>query len=399
MPRDSFYHEEDNNSFQHNEQHNSTTNLEALIQQYGDNTELLELILRSKVEEDKRRTEEAKLKNKELDLMLQKKLSEPTATTTTAIDNDIPCFFQKSTHSSLFFNSSNLINGCDSRKSDIEPITTTTSATTKNIKPINTSYPSMHSPSPSPSSSISYKRISLPSINSLDPSNIPFQSSTSRLDHLNISSSSALKQSLLMDQNSIYQKVNMDNTNHSAYDTINNSNQNSLKNIEQNQFEKKENYLESNNNNNNNNNNSQMYIPKASTSTLKTKEVMSSSIKTATTKKLLLPQKYHQGTNSNTTSNNGASPIMKRKRREMQPITMIIETKEFPYNDNYQWKNNGNTIHRKNGQKSIYYKCSNSTKNCPVNKTVVFKDNGEYLIKYRGEHLPDCRMIENVRDL
>lgn len=50
----------------------------------------------------------------------------------------------------------------------------------------------------------------------------------------------------------------------------------------------------------------------------------------------------------------------RRRRKEMQPISMVIETKEFPYNDNYVWKNNGNTIHKSSGQKSIYYKCSNS---------------------------------------
>lgn len=50
----------------------------------------------------------------------------------------------------------------------------------------------------------------------------------------------------------------------------------------------------------------------------------------------------------------------RRRRREMQAISMVIETREFPYNDEYVWKNNGNTIHKSTGQKSIYYKCSNS---------------------------------------
>lgn len=52
----------------------------------------------------------------------------------------------------------------------------------------------------------------------------------------------------------------------------------------------------------------------------------------------------------------------KRRRREMQSISTIIETREFPYNDDYLWKNNGNTVHKKTGFKSIYYKCSNSAK-------------------------------------
>ncbi|KAF1806046.1 hypothetical protein FB192DRAFT_1419173 [Mucor lusitanicus] len=86
----------------------------------------------------------------------------------------------------------------------------------------------------------------------------------------------------------------------------------------------------------------------------------------------------------------------RRRRREMQAISMIIETREFPYNDEYVWKNNGNTIHKNTGQKSIYYKCSNSMMGCPVNKTVTFRENGEYLIKYRGNHLNDCNKIKRV---
>ncbi|OAD78677.1 DNA-binding WRKY transcription factor [Phycomyces blakesleeanus NRRL 1555(-)] len=98
-----------------------------------------------------------------------------------------------------------------------------------------------------------------------------------------------------------------------------------------------------------------------------------------------------------------ASPVdqtsSKRKRREMQAITTIIETREFPYNDNYLWKNNGNTVHKKTGHKSIYYKCSNSAKGCLVNKTVTFRENGEHLIKYRGQHLNECSRIKRIIDI
>ncbi|KAG1110573.1 hypothetical protein G6F42_015290 [Rhizopus arrhizus] len=73
-------------------------------------------------------------------------------------------------------------------------------------------------------------------------------------------------------------------------------------------------------------------------------------------KKLLLPRSNHPPKQ--------ACPDLanrpRRRRREMQAISMIIETREFPYNDDYVWKNNGNTIHKSTGQKSIYYKCSNS---------------------------------------
>ena len=51
-----------------------------------------------------------------------------------------------------------------------------------------------------------------------------------------------------------------------------------------------------------------------------------------------------------------------RRRREMQAITKIVETREYPYLDGYFWKNNGNTVQKKTGIKSIYYKCSKSSK-------------------------------------
>ncbi|KAL0085315.1 hypothetical protein J3Q64DRAFT_1743204 [Phycomyces blakesleeanus] len=88
-----------------------------------------------------------------------------------------------------------------------------------------------------------------------------------------------------------------------------------------------------------------------------------------------------------------------RRKREMQAVTKIVETREFPYNDNYFWKNNGNTTHKKNGCRSIYYKCSNSSKGCSVNKTVAAKEDGYYVIKYRGEHQKECGHVEHIRDL
>ncbi|CAO3680548.1 unnamed protein product [Umbelopsis vinacea] len=85
-----------------------------------------------------------------------------------------------------------------------------------------------------------------------------------------------------------------------------------------------------------------------------------------------------------------------RRRREMQPITNIIETSEFPYQDGYCWKNNG--TNRKTGNKSIYYKCSSSNNGCPVNKTVLDRGNGTFVIKYRGEHLPECASVRQIFD-
>jgi hypothetical protein len=80
----------------------------------------------------------------------------------------------------------------------------------------------------------------------------------------------------------------------------------------------------------------------------------------------------------------------------MQAISKIVETRDYPYIDGFFWKNNGNTIQKKTGNKSVYYKCSNSSKGCPVNKTVTWKENGDYLIKYRGEHLLDCGKVQRI---
>src|SRR5207248_9703321 len=47
--------------------------LQDILSQFGTQPDLLKLILTSKVEEDKRRTEEAKLRNRELDLILMER--------------------------------------------------------------------------------------------------------------------------------------------------------------------------------------------------------------------------------------------------------------------------------------------------------------------------------------
>ncbi|CAO3637134.1 unnamed protein product [Cunninghamella blakesleeana] len=88
-----------------------------------------------------------------------------------------------------------------------------------------------------------------------------------------------------------------------------------------------------------------------------------------------------------------------RKRRSMQAVTKIIETKDPNYKDDYLWKNNGNTVQRKTGCKSTYYKCSNANKHCPVNKTILAKHDGLYIIKYRGTHLSICGKVEHIHDL
>ncbi|KAF9090721.1 hypothetical protein BGX23_005771 [Mortierella sp. AD031] len=92
----------------------------------------------------------------------------------------------------------------------------------------------------------------------------------------------------------------------------------------------------------------------------------------------------------------GSEYKRKRKRREMQPVNKIVDSPE-PHIDPYLWKNNGNTTQKKTGCKSIYYKCSNSTAGCTVNKTVTEKEGGGYLTKYRGEHLEDCIRLKKAQ--
>lgn len=52
----------------------------------------------------------------------------------------------------------------------------------------------------------------------------------------------------------------------------------------------------------------------------------------------------------------------RRRRQKMQAVTKTVETRDFPYHDDYLWKNNGNTVHKASGTKSIYYKCANHPK-------------------------------------
>ncbi|KAI9262941.1 hypothetical protein EDC94DRAFT_607867 [Helicostylum pulchrum] len=51
----------------------SSFDLDKIIHKYGENPDLLQLILSSKVEEDRRRAEEARLKQKELDYIVSDK--------------------------------------------------------------------------------------------------------------------------------------------------------------------------------------------------------------------------------------------------------------------------------------------------------------------------------------
>ncbi|ORZ19423.1 hypothetical protein BCR42DRAFT_489363 [Absidia repens] len=110
-----------------------------------------------------------------------------------------------------------------------------------------------------------------------------------------------------------------------------------------------------------------------------------------------IPDFYQPNNNKELMISQPHSTQKPRKRREMQAITKLVETRENPYLDGHFWRNNGNTIQKKTGNKSVYFKCSNSTKGCPVNKTSTYsQETGEYLIKYRGEHLPECGKVQHI---
>lgn len=97
---------------------------------------------------------------------------------------------------------------------------------------------------------------------------------------------------------------------------------------------------------------------------------------TIDSQRFLKPKAYANPTNldpssiANDCSINQLSTIKKRRKRDVQAITMIVQTKEFPYNDQHEWKNNGNTVNKNSGKRSIYYKCVNSRSVGNINKQV-----------------------------
>ncbi|KAL7312984.1 hypothetical protein PS15m_008687 [Mucor circinelloides] len=298
---------------------NGFLNLEKVVSTYGNQPELLELILSSKVEEDRRRAEEAKLRRKEIDFMLQKQQ-------------------QQQKHQQQQYQPQKTLLPPISQHRVNSLSSTTSSGSNDSTLPRLQQYHHTHSAtSPWKNSELnsSVNRRNSSSIEMLlSPSPNPSDLKLPELSLTPSSSSSTIR-----------------NINQLHYPPILNSNKRS-RSISS--YEEDQEYC-------------------AAGSAPPSPPIEPTAAPTATT--------------------------TKRRRREMQAISTIIETKEFPYNDDYLWKNNGNTVHKKTGFKSIYYKCSNSAKGCPVNKTVTFKDNGEHLIKYRGQHLPECNRIKRITDL
>ncbi|KAI7881543.1 hypothetical protein K492DRAFT_206746 [Lichtheimia hyalospora FSU 10163] len=324
------------------EQQQMPSELQDVIFYYQSQPELLRLILQSKLEEDKRRAEEAKLRSKELDLiMLQQKTAVPPPTSTN--DNDDPRIMTPTTTTTT-------INTARHSNIDMDPNAFSTARrpsllhlTSSSPMPTSSTGPTAFTPVVSHvdehhSSHVTNNNIVTSCASSLSSSSMPATPNTAgsgifqqqQQPHVySMEKTTSATLSPLMDDHGMYT-------------------------------------LPSGSNNHN-------------TNTTPTPPPPSSS--------------YHPLPAIRRYDPYFTPQQRPRRRREMQAITKIVETREYPYIDGYSWKNNGNTVQKKTGNKSVYYKCSNSIRGCPVNKTVTWKGNDEYLIKYRGEHLPDCSRV------
>ncbi|KAI8138968.1 hypothetical protein BJV82DRAFT_276871 [Fennellomyces sp. T-0311] len=352
----------------------TNSSLEDIIRQYSRKPELLELILMSKVQEDRRRAEEAKLRSKEIDYILQKE-QHPSTPPSPELQPQhhhrrslpsLPAIMDLDKNTSIPYRSPSLTSssfGSPRSTPEHGPATsprqreehmtstllhpTTTDRLLPTILPANTSPERPASPVVSASQEIRQLLASRKRLSSSGPSpNEPYAYNSNPPLQLPMSQENEHRDKRRSLQEESINNLSQENKTHIYHYYYGPNPPNKLP------------------------------LPPAPQSTMTAASSMSN-----------IPNPIQN------------RPFAKRRRREMQAITMIIETREFPYNDDYLWKNNGNTIHKGSGNKSIYYKCANNQKGCPVNKTVTFKDNGEYLIKYRGKHLDDCSRIKRVVDV
>ncbi|KAI9347861.1 hypothetical protein BD770DRAFT_430026 [Pilaira anomala] len=295
-----------------------SSDLQSVVSKYHANPELLKLILTSKVEEDKRRTEEAKLKAKELDLYLQNQQQQQQQQQQLLLTKEINTTNRKSL---LYQKEPELERRRRSSGSSTNSNGSTTANTIGAVDSI-------------------HRRIAPYSIPRPIVMNPNTSTSVSILPRRNSSVSSAV---LSINKLSIH----------------NNS--------------------------------------------LPPQKIAMASSAPSTAAQYLYSPTSNNGMGGSATSPDSKiiPPIIKtsRRRRSMQAITKIVETTEFPYDDGHFWKNNGNTVQKKTGCKSVYYKCANSCKGCPVNKTVVEQLDGSFMIKYRGDHIIECSQVEHIRDL
>ncbi|KAI8885979.1 hypothetical protein K501DRAFT_244952 [Backusella circina FSU 941] len=333
------------NKQQQQEQTPASGDLQEIIYSYQSQPDLLRLILLSKLEEDKRRAEEAKLRAKELDLLLMQQQQQLIASS----NNSDPLSFSSSAATASFQQS---FNTSSFNMQPTPPISTNSSTDGR-----------MNSFSNNHNNTV--RRTSLDAIlvspTQCTPTNSLLQQQHHHRRDSTIGSSftgsadsdefddrtfSPIPTSTPVSASSLLQMDSYNSAAAAVMSSLNNKHQPSYPNMDEDSF-----------------------------------------------------NIHHHLEKSQSVAARYDFPPRPRRRREMQAITKIVETREYPYIDGHFWKNNGNTVQKKTGNKSVYYKCSNSNKGCPVNKTVTWKDNGEYLIKYRGEHLPDCNKVQRIVDV
>ncbi|KAI7863060.1 hypothetical protein BDF14DRAFT_1847440 [Spinellus fusiger] len=360
--------------------YNSTfLSLEKVVQQYSTRPELLELILSTKVEEDRRRAEEAKLRRKEIDYLLQRHQTDTSlqqcsvSRTFQSIDEIQPDMCQRETRLHLPYPRKSSYNSKDTPKqnhpfppynqSSLEPVTLEPIHTTQ-TKKRHSLNPIVHSHFKKTS-----KPFLFPSLSSRDTS-----SDTSPVDTRRKSNSNNID--MLLSHSPVFSKQPSLSNSYSSHRNKSYSN-----------------HRETNSSISPLSHHSPIILENT------TRDISFGTGCLPPTDSIFRKPLDIFPSKRPSQQENGQDHCTKRKRREMQAITTIIETRDFPYNDNYLWKNNGNTVHKKTGNKSIYYKCSNSGKGCLVNKTVTFRENGEHLIKYRGQHLKECSRIKHIVDI
>ncbi|KAI9482868.1 MAG: hypothetical protein EXX96DRAFT_615869 [Benjaminiella poitrasii] len=331
--------------------------LQEVIVYYQSQPELLRLILMSKVEEDKRRAEEAKLRAKELDMLLIQQQQQQLAGTTTPQTPDIMSANNNNNNTHSLLSAANqFANSATPRRPSALEMLMDDSDCNRRDSALGSSFDG------------SANSDELDDRNNFSPN-----------------SSSMLSMSFPQPMMSVSTTPNTTSTRHSSLHPLSPPYNNALDDNNTNRTSPFSPQIKIENDQ------QCRYYNDTMTAAMNASYFPTTTTTSTTTSTTTTP--------TTTTSSSSQQQQRPRRRREMQAISKIVETRDYPYVDGYFWKNNGNTIQKKTGNKSVYYKCSNSSKGCPVNKTVTWKENGEYLIKYRGEHLPECGKVQRIVDM
>ncbi|KAG0883036.1 hypothetical protein G6F15_006328 [Rhizopus arrhizus] len=346
--------------FQSNNDRGIVSSLSDIIQQYESQPGLLKMILLSKVEEDRRKTEEVKLRQKELDYMIaNQSLKGPDDT----IDNNIKQEFDVSkslTKDDVLTSNLALCSVsydpfaeriADSRETSKVPNQEALAHTSLPYSAITNPTPKIQSIYPNTvphhsqlrerfdSRTRSYSLLPIPTHQRPLPScstqvRTPFIQQSHNYNNSLFparKSSCSSQQTLLLtsypthrDSNdAIYQHELLASTKSSLVDSVEDCSSNDLTN-------------NCHENVNINNLNSNLINDAQSPNTIDSQRFLKPKVHAK-------PTSLASSSVANDSSINQLSTIKKRRKRDVQAITMIVQTKEFPYNDQHEWKNNGNT--------------------------------------------------------